>query len=133
MEERVLNEATNPFFTTRKTRKVGLGLSLLKQKAESTGGYFTLNSAPGAGTIVEVGFNYSHIDRPPNGDIWNVLYQIILSVENTEIVYKHFTEKGNFTISSSEIQESLGNVSLRNKEIRKAVTELIKNNIEAIQ
>ena len=57
---------TDPFCTTRKTRKVGLGLPLLKMTAQATGGEMSIASKPGEGTTVRVTFGLSHIDRPPN-------------------------------------------------------------------
>lgn len=133
MDSETLKQATNPFFTTRKTRKVGLGLSLLKQNAEMSNGKFSIISAPKKGTNVEAAFQYSNIDRPELGDIWNTLYLCMLSNKNIEITYTHNTEKGSFNISSEEIKESIDGVSMQKAEIREAITDLLKNNITEIQ
>ena len=58
---------TDPFFTTRTTRKVGLGVPFFKMAAESTGGSFSIESVPGQGTVVTAVFGLSHIDRMPLG------------------------------------------------------------------
>jgi len=132
MDEETLKQAINPFFTSRKTRKVGLGIPLLKQNAETAGGGFSLNSQLNIGTVLKAEFQLSHIDRPPMGDIWNTLYLLFLSNRNTNLTYRHKTDTGNFSINTSELKEALGNVSWQEKEIRNGIIELIKTNLEEI-
>lgn len=133
MDEETVTKATNPFFTSRKTRKVGLGLSLLKQKAEMAKGSFNLISEVGKGTEVKAVFQLSNIDRPPLGDIWDTYYLTMIGNENIEFIYQHKTEKGDFKIYSAEIKEMLGEVSIMQKEIKQAIIELIKNNLKDIE
>lgn len=133
MSEEVLMQATNPFFTSRKTRKVGLGLSLLKQNAESASGSFTIESTPGEGTLVKAVFQQSHLDRPPLGDIWNTWYYTFLSNPGVRLVYKHQNENGSFEIDSKEITDLLESVSPGQKEVREAIIEMIKNNLKEIE
>lgn len=133
MGEEVLKQAANPFFTTRKTRKVGMGLALLKYNAETANGYFSISSASGKGTTVKAIFKHSHFDRPPFGDIWNAVYQVMFCNPHTEIVYIHKTGKGEFSISTSEIAGALDGVPMQNREIGEAITSMIRNNIKSIQ
>ena len=133
MDDETLKKVTDPFFTSRVTRKVGLGLSLLKQKAEGANGFLKISSQPKQGTKVKAVFQLSNIDRPPLGDIWETYYFSILSYQYIEIKYIHSTEKGKFEICSNEIKETLDNVPLKNREIKKAIYELIKNNLEIIE
>jgi hypothetical protein len=133
MSSEILKQATNPFFTTRKTRKVGLGLSLLKQNAEMANGKFNIQSEPGKGTTVEAIFRLSHIDRPELGDIWNTFYLSMLGSENVELIYEHITDNGRFKISSEEIRDSIVGISMQQPDIGKAITDLIENNIKNIQ
>ena len=133
MSREILEQATNPFFTTRTTRKVGLGLSLLKQNAEMANGKFSIHSELNKGTEVEATFQYSNVDRPELGDVWNTFYLTMLSNENVEIVYEHKTKKGSFKISSSEIRSNIEGISMQQTEIREAITDLIINNIIEIQ
>lgn len=132
MSEEELRQATNPFFTSRKTRKVGLGLSLLKQNAEQSEGKFSLKSEKGKGTEVEATFRLKNVDKPPLGEIWDVFYLTMLGNENVILVLDYRTEKGNFCISSDEIREATGDISLQSAEIREAVTGLIRNNIKEL-
>ena len=69
MDEEKLKKVIDPFFTTRTTRKVGLGIPFYKLAAENTGGTFNITSQLGLGTTVTAVFGLSHIDRMPLGDI----------------------------------------------------------------
>lgn len=133
MSREVLQQATNPFFTSRNTRKVGLGLSLLKHHAEAANGSIKLHSEPGKGTEMTAVFQLSHLDRPPLGDIWDVWYLILIGNPTIRLVYRHQTEQGIFTSDSEELKHVLGGVSLQQKEMKCAVIEWIKNNLEDIK
>ena len=133
MSEEVLKQASNPFFTTRLTRKVGLGLALLKQNAEMANGKFAIFSEVNKGTEVEASFQYSHFDRPELGDVWDTLYLTMLGNKNLELNYEHRTNKGSFKFSSAEIQKSIEGVSMQQSDVREAIIDFIKNNITDIQ
>jgi len=96
MEEHVVDRVTDPFYTTRKTRKVGLGLPLFKATAEGCGGIFNIISTPGVGTCIEAGFVLSHIDRPPFGNLADTMITIILCNPEIDLVYSHSTSHGFF-------------------------------------
>jgi hypothetical protein len=133
MNKYIMQHATNPFFTSRTTRKVGLGLSLLKYNALTSNGSFTINSEVGKGTRVKAMFQLSHLDRPPAGDLWDSLFLIFYSNPEIRVVYRHQTHVGKFEIDSAELKQLLEGVSLQQGEIKKAVIELIKNNLEEIR
>ena len=133
MDAETLQKATSPFFTSRKTRKVGLGLSLLKQNAETASGSFTLQSEIGKGTTVKAQFRISHLDRPPLGDIWETYFLTILANNNVEINYTHSTQNGKFEINSTEIKEIFKEVPLQNNKVKKGITDFIKNNLLEIK
>lgn len=133
MDEQTLAQASNPFFTTRTTRKVGLGLALLKQNAERANGNFILNSQVNKGTQVKATFQLSNVDRPEIGDVWDTFYLTMLSNLKIDFALEFKTEKGRFEILSSEIKDMVEGVSLQQKEIRNAIIEMIKNNIQEIQ
>ncbi len=133
MDKMMVEQACNPFFTTRKTRKVGLGLSLLKQNAEMAKGKLKIISEVNKGTKIEASFQYSNVDRPELGDIWDSIYLTMLGNENLELIYEHITNKGSFKFSSSEIKSSIQGVSMQKTEIRNAIIDFIKNNIKDIQ
>lgn len=133
MSSEILKQATNPFFTTRTTRKVGLGLSLLKQNAEQANGKFSIQSELNKGTKVEAQFQLSNVDRPELGDVWNTLYLTMLGNANVELIYEHKTNNGDFKFSSTEIRESIEGVSMQQQDVREGIIDYIKNNIKEIQ
>lgn len=130
--EEVMN-AVQPFFTTRTTRKVGLGLPLLKHNAEQTGGSLKIVSQKGKGTTVTADFGLSHIDRPALGDMAGVFVLSIIGHENIDFVYEHTTDFGQFSISTKELKEALDGVPFREPEIRKSIKELIENSLTEIK
>lgn len=132
MTSEKIRQATQPFFTTRTTRKVGLGLPLLKQNAEMSGGSLTLESEPGMGTSVTATFGFSHMDRPPMGDITGVLVLTIIGHEGIRFSYSHKTDAGEFEIDTDTLHEIFEDVPLRHPEVREAISELIRSNLAAI-
>ncbi|MCE1197563.1 MAG: sensor histidine kinase [Marinilabiliales bacterium] len=132
MTPEVLRKATDPFYTSRTTRKVGLGLPLIRMNAERTGGSFTLTSAPGSGTRLEAYFVMSHPDRLPLGEIDDVLLMLTNSYPNLHLVYEHTTPKGKYRYDSEEIREAIGDLLASSKEVRDYVREMISDNLKAI-
>ncbi|MBN2139200.1 MAG: ATP-binding protein [Sedimentisphaerales bacterium] len=88
MDKQALSKALDPFFTTRQTRRVGLGLSLLAQAARDSDGAFELSSEQGTGTTVRASFRLSHPDCKPMGDIGQTL-RVLAASPAIDIVYEH--------------------------------------------
>lgn len=86
MDPPILKKATDPFFTTKTTRRVGLGLSLLKEAAKTAGGDLSLYSVPGEGTTVTATFQLSHVDRKPMGELAKTLE--VLMIAHPEIHFR---------------------------------------------
>ncbi len=125
--------AIDPFYTSRTTRKVGLGLSLFKQNTEMTGGTFTLESELGKGTKVTATFGLNHLDRPVMGDLVGTLLILICTPEEIDYVIKHQTPSGEFVLDTREIKQTLENVPINNPEVRSFLKEMLKENLEQIQ
>ena len=89
MDEQALQKVLDPFFTTRKTRKVGLGLSLLAQAARQSNGRIEINSGPGKGTTVKAVFRFSHLDRKPMGDIYETIRTLVAGNPGVNFLYEH--------------------------------------------
>ena len=89
MDEKTLKNVLDPFFTTKNTRKVGLGLSLFAQSAGESGGSIKIESKPGKGTKVKATFGYSHIDRKPIGDINESLKVLITANPDINFIYEY--------------------------------------------
>ncbi|MCK5418347.1 MAG: ATP-binding protein, partial [Desulfobacterales bacterium] len=77
----------DPFITSRTTRRVGLGLSLLSAATERCGGTLSIDTQPGKGTEIEATFRYSHIDRAPLGDMAATITTLIIGNPGIDFVY----------------------------------------------
>ncbi len=126
MDAETLRRVTDPFFTTRTTRKVGLGLPLLKAAAEQCGGRLTIQSAPGQGTTVTAEFQHSHIDRAPLGDMPASLMTILLAEPPVEVRYIHRVNERRFELDTRELREALGDVPLTHPKVRQWLYEYLR-------
>jgi len=108
MDREFLEDVTNPFRTSRTTRKVGLGLSLFKSAAELTGGSLNIDSEVGVGTVVKVEFVYNSIDRQPLGDMASTMSIIIGGAPNIDYIYRHSYCGANFEFNTKSIRQVLG-------------------------
>jgi len=102
MDQKTLKKALDPFFTTRKTRKVGLGLSLLAQAAEQSGGKMELNSIPRLGTTVRATFRMSHPDCKPMGDINETMRMLVAGHPEINFVYEHHKDNSIYRFDTRE-------------------------------
>jgi signal transduction histidine kinase len=89
MNEETKKKALNPFFSSKNDKKFGLGLSLLSQSAEETGGNLKIESEIGKGTKITATFNSEHIDRKPLGDIGTTLKCLILAHPEINFSFEH--------------------------------------------
>jgi signal transduction histidine kinase len=105
MDEQVLKKVLDPFFTTRTTRRVGLGLSLLAQAARETDGNLELDSRNGEGTTVRASFRLSHPDRKPMGDILETIRTLVIGHPEIDFMYEH---KKNDSIYHFDTRETDG-------------------------
>ena len=109
MDPQLLSTVTDPFTTTRTTRKVGLGLPLLRLAAEQTGGELRVESQLGVGTTVTATFHTDHIDCPPLGDTASTVSLLAQGLpEGMELTYTRKTERGEFRFDTAEIRAVLG-------------------------
>lgn len=118
MAPEFLARVTDPFTTTRTTRKVGLGLPLLRLTAEQTGGSLSIDSTLGAGTTLTARFQRRHLDCPPLGDLPGAVALLIQGSPDIELTYRHTTPRGEAALSTAELRDILGDdVSLAEPEI----------------
>ena len=125
MSDKTLSEVADPFFTTRTTRKVGLGVSLFKMAAEMAGGTFVITSKEQQGTSVTATFMHNHIDRAPLGAIEDTLTILIMNDANIDISYKHICNGNEYVLDTREIKQVLDGIPLTNYD----VIMWVKNNI----
>jgi hypothetical protein len=133
IEPGMLAQVTDPYVTSRTTRKVGLGLPLFRQNAEQTGGSLAIKSEVGVGTEVEVIFHAEHIDLPPWGDLSGVIILLITANPQLDFQYFHRTKTGEYIFNTREIKEELGEIKLDEPEVRKFLKEMLMENLGEIE
>ncbi|MDD4212037.1 MAG: sensor histidine kinase [Bacilli bacterium] len=127
MDENTLKDVTSPFYTTRTTRQVGLGLAFIKELCDACNGSLTITSVLHKGTTVDAILKYDHIDRPPLGEIEETLYSLML--QKVRIIYHHYKNQNLFTFDSEEIQTILGNVSFQEVDVMHWIKDYITEQI----
>lgn len=133
MDEQTAKKADDPWCTSRTTRKVGMGLPLIKQNAERTGGTFHLDSVPGSGTTVKAVFGLKHLDRPPVGNISEAVVLLSAGSSSCDFVYSHTTPKGTYVFDTREVKEVLGPVQIGHPKVIKTLMEMVENNLKEIE
>lgn len=123
---------TDPFYTTRTTRKVGLGVPFFKMAAEATGGAFSITSAPGVGTKVLAEFVLSHIDRMPLGDMTATMHQLIVMHPACDFLYTYEFDNRSFTLDTREFREILGNIPFDVPEVSQYLKQYLSENTDEV-
>ena len=132
MDEEASQKAVDPFFTTRTSRRVGLGLSLLAQAAEEAGGTLRIESNLGKGTKVTATFQYSHIDRKPLGSMIETMTTLLLGNPELDISYSHQKEGKTYTLSSQGLKEQFKNRPLTGPEVIQWLKRHLKEGLAQI-
>ncbi len=112
MDQRMLENVTDPFVTTRTTRKVGLGLPLLEAAAERSGGSLHIWSTPGQGTVVSATFQYDNIDRTPLGNLAETIISLIVGCPQVRLILRYDVDGKLFVFDTKEIVEQLDDVPI---------------------
>jgi anti-sigma regulatory factor (Ser/Thr protein kinase) len=112
MSAEVAERAADPFYTTRTTRRIGLGLALLREAATAANGTMDIRSTPGSGTTIRATFRLGHIDRKPLGSMTETIIALLVTSADIDILYTH-TRKGRTVVfDTKEIRHQLGDLSL---------------------
>jgi anti-sigma regulatory factor (Ser/Thr protein kinase) len=128
MTQAQIEKVEDPFFTTRTTRKVGLGVPFFKMAAESTGGSFRIESTPGIGTKVTSVFGLSHIDRMPLGDMNSTMHTLITLNTQIDFLYQYIFDDKEFILDTREFRQILNDVPLNSPEVSAYIKEYLKEN-----
>ena len=132
MTEEQVSQVIDPFFTTRTTRKVGLGVPLFKLSAEQTGGSFDIKSELGKGTVTTASYVKSHVDMTPLGDINSTDSILIRCNPDIDFVFTRTTDKGSFTLDTRELRVVLEGVPLDTPDVLEWIEQYLKENTENI-
>lgn len=129
----LIDKVTDPFFTTRTTRRVGLGLSLFKEAAGRCGGEFIITSRDGKGTEVSASFVLDHIDLAPLGDLAGSMTCLIMGNPGVDFVYTHIYNQRSFTIDTRDIKKELEGVPINRPEVLRYIEDMIKASIRELR
>ena len=129
MSPEQVERVTDPFFTTRTTRKVGLGIPFLKMAAEITGGSFHIESSLGVGTRTTAVFGLRHIDRMPMGDIASTMTALIGPSPDIDFILRYRVDDKSFVLDTREMREILEGVPLSEPAVLTYVADYINENL----
>ena len=133
MSPEQLEQVTDPFFTTRTTRKVGLGIPFFKMAALSADGDFEIVSKEGEGTEVKAEFALNHIDRMPLGDINGTIYTLVNFHPDMDFCYVYRYDGKEFVLDTRQMRDILGDIPLDTPEVTGYIREYLEeNNIPGI-
>jgi anti-sigma regulatory factor (Ser/Thr protein kinase) len=129
MSEEMVQRVTDPYFTSRTTRKVGMGIPLLMHSAEQAGGHLRIESEVDKGTTLEAMFEYNHIDRPELGDIAGVMTILIGGNPDIRFQYTHKKNGQDFSLDTNDVVETLEGIPINEPEVLKFIREMIRENL----
>ncbi|MFP4082302.1 MAG: ATP-binding protein [Candidatus Aminicenantes bacterium] len=129
MDQPITNKVFDPFFSTKTTRRFGLGLPLLLESAKAANGNLSLKSKKGQGTKIEAKFQHSHIDRKPLGDIGQTLITLVMGNPEIEFIYIHKKNGCKCRLDTRKIKSQLKDKPINSLEGIK----ILKKDINKIQ
>ena len=133
MNPDILKRVLDPFYTTKTVRRVGLGLPLLKDAAQRSGGTFRIESQENSGTIVRATFGLHHLDRQPLGAIISIIIILIISNSQVDFFYKHRHNDRRFGIDTREIRKEIDDVPINHPEVIKYIRGVIEEGLSEIE
>lgn len=131
IDKHLLKRITDPFYTS-KGKKTGLGIPLLKQHAEMTGGHLIIESEEGKGTLIKAVFERNHIDRQPLGNIKDTIISLVRSNPATDFSYVHKMNRKKFQFSTHEIRNELQGIPVNTPEVLKFIADYIEQKLKDI-
>lgn len=132
MSEEQVARVKDPFFTTRTTRKVGLGVPLFRMSAESTGGSFDIESELGVGTTTTARYFTDHLDMLPLGDMTATMTSLISVNPDLDFVYVRSVDDQSFTLDTRELRAVLEGVPLNTPDVLIFIRDMIDENTAAL-
>jgi signal transduction histidine kinase len=132
MDEETIRRVQDPFYTTRTTRKVGLGIPLFKEGAIQSGGEFSLTSRMGEGTVIRGSYRLSHMDRPPMGDMAGSVLALVMANPGLDFTCTWKLNEKTFCFDTRQIRGQLAGVSLDEPEVLAWMKEYVEEGINAL-
>ena len=131
--EHRLDQVLDPFYTTRTTRRVGLGLSLFREASRRCDGEFTLHSREAEGTEVSASFRLDHIDLAPVGDMASSMTGLIMGNPEVDFIYTHERKGKSFQLDTREVRKELEDSPITHPEVIKFIGDSIRESLEEIK
>lgn len=132
MDAQAAARAADAFYSTRTTRRFGLGLALFKATCERCEGDLDIEARPGGGTIVTARMRLRHLDRPPLGDMGAVVQALACEAERVALHYTHTVDGASFEVSTTQLQEELGEVPLSEPSILRWLAEHVHEGLREV-
>lgn len=133
MSKKTLMKVLDPFYTTKKTRRIGLGLSMLAQATKEAEGKFAIKSKIGKGTTVAATFVYSHIDRKPIGNMAETIIGLVAARGlDVVFIYTHNKNGNGFTFDTRYIKKELNNISITHPDVLNYLKKEIQKQLKSI-
>lgn len=132
MTQEQIERVSDPFFTTRTTRKVGLGIPFFQYAATVTGGSFDIQSTVGLGTQVTAIFVLSHIDRMPLGDMTSTMHTLITLNTPIDFLYIYTLDERSFTLDTREFRIMLGDLPFDIPDVSVFIKEYLSENKQEV-
>lgn len=128
MTKEQVERVEDPFYTTRKTRRLGFGIPFFKLAAECTNGSFDIASTLGIGTTVTAIFTLSHIDRMPLGNMNATIHMLITQNIGIDFLYTYRVDERQFILDTKEFREILGDIPFDATEISAYIMDYLSTN-----
>lgn len=127
-----ITRVLDPFYTTRTTRKVGLGIPFFQYAAIATGGNFSIRSVVGEGTVVTASFILSHIDRMPLGDMTSTMHTLITLNNRIDFLYTYTVDNRSFTLDTREFRMILDGVPFDTPDVSNYIRDFLSENKQEV-
>ncbi len=124
---------SDPFFTSRTTRRVGMGIPLFKQSAQQSGGDLVVHSTPGVGTKLSASFVNSHLDRPPLGDVANSIILMVSANPEIDFFFRYIYNESEYIFDTVEVKEILEGLPLNDPSVIRMLTGMVDANISELR
>ena len=132
MKQEEINKVLDPFYTTKTVRRVGLGIPLLADAAQRSGGSLQLKSQEGKGTCIKATFVLSHVDRQPMGDITGTIIILIAGNLDVDFYCKYRHNIRRFELDTRVIRKEIDDVPINHPEILKYIRGVLEEGFSEI-
>lgn len=133
MTPQQVNNLEDPFFTSRTTRRVGMGIPLFRDSARQSGGSLVVKSQLGIGTKVTATFKLNNIDCPPLGDIANSLILMVSANPSIDFLFRYLYEENEYLFDTVEVKEILEGLPINDPSVIRMLTSMVDTNIQDIK